>query len=84
MFCTYVLRSKKDNKLYIGHTQDLEKRLEEHNAGLVQSTKSRIPFVLVHFEKFATRSEARWQERKWKTAWGHKQLAKFLSKQSVL
>ena len=74
MFCTYVLRSEKDNKLYIGHAKNLEERLRLHNLGKVQSTRHRIPFQIVYSKSFATRSEARWQERKWKSGWGHKQL----------
>ena len=78
MFYTYVLKSRADGKLYIGHTEDLDRRLKQHNAGEVSSTKHRMPFDLVHSKEVATRSEARWQERKWKTAWGHKQLEKLL------
>lgn len=83
MFYAYVLRSLKDTQLYIGHTQDLENRLREHNSGGVSSTRRRIPFVLLHSQAFQTRSGARWQERRWKTAWGHKQLEKFLSSMPV-
>ena len=79
MFITYVLKSKKDGKLYVGHTENLTRRLGEHNSGKVKSTKSRIPFELLHHQGFSTRSEARWQEKKWKTAWGHKQLAKIIN-----
>ncbi|MCX5716181.1 MAG: GIY-YIG nuclease family protein, partial [Candidatus Omnitrophica bacterium] len=39
----YVLRSKKDNKFYTGHTQDLDNRLLEHNEGKVKSTRHRKP-----------------------------------------
>ena len=79
MFYAYVLRSQKDQKLYIGHTKDLQGRLHEHNAGTVRATAHRIPFKLVHSQSFQTRSEARWQERQWKTAWGHQQLAQSLN-----
>ena len=75
MFCTYVLKSKKDGKLYIGHTEDLMQRLQQHQAGRVHATSHRLPLDLIYHQEFQTRSEARWQERRWKTAWGHKQLA---------
>lgn len=42
MFYTYILQSKKNNKLYIGYTSDLKKRLLEHNQGLNFSTKKRL------------------------------------------
>ena len=79
MFFTYVLRSIKDNKYYIGHSSDVAKRLAEHNSGKVFSTRRRAPFELLHQQGFSTRNEARWRERKWKTGWGHEQLQKLLS-----
>ena len=79
MFHAYVLRSEKDGKFYIGQAEDLVKRLEQHNSGQVRSTKHRAPFILLHNKSFATRSEARWQERKWKEASGRKKLKELFS-----
>ncbi len=42
-YFVYVLRSSKDHNLYTGYTNDLNRRLEERNKGLVPSTKNRIP-----------------------------------------
>jgi putative endonuclease len=78
MFYAYVLQSLKDGKLYIGHAEDVEKRLTEHNNGKVPSTKFRSPFKIVHQQVFPSRSAARWQEKQWKTAWGHKKLYEIL------
>ena len=78
MFYVYVLKSERDGKLYIGHTANIEERLRQHNSGEALSTRHRNPFVLLHSASFGTRAEARWQERKWKTAWGHRQLAKLI------
>jgi putative endonuclease len=78
MYYVYVLESIKDGKWYIGHSEDPERRLEEHNSGRTISTKHRRPFKLLYKEPFRTRSEARWQERKWKTGSGHKALEKIL------
>ncbi len=50
MFYTYVLRSIKDQKLYIGFTPDLKKRLIDHQKGKVDSTKSRSPLKLIYYE----------------------------------
>ena len=44
-YFNYVLKSKKDGNFYIGFTTDLENRLNEHQKGLVKSTKNRRPFV---------------------------------------
>jgi len=38
-YYTYVLKSLKDSKLYVGFTDDLKSRLKRHNDGLVESTK---------------------------------------------
>ncbi len=62
MYYVYLLKSKKDNKYYIGQTQDVEKRLKLHNSGRVISTKSRRPFELVGYQSFKTRNESRWVE----------------------
>jgi putative endonuclease len=58
MFCTYVLKSIKNDKFYIGHTQNIEKRLQEHNNNESKSTKNKGPWVLIYTKEFSTRSEA--------------------------
>jgi putative endonuclease len=57
-YFVYVLKSQKDNKHYIGSTSDVKKRLAFHNAGLQRSTKTRIPFVLIYQEEYATKQGA--------------------------
>lgn len=66
MFYVYILKSRIDNKLYIGYTADLRRRLEEHNAGQNQSTKSRIPFSLVYYEAYVSSKDARIRENRLK------------------
>lgn len=63
MFYVYILKSRKDNNLYAGSTNDLKRRLEEHNKGLVFSTKSRIPLELVYFEAYKSGNDARKREK---------------------
>jgi len=48
----YILRSLKDGKRYIGSTRDLDRRLTEHNSGLIKSTGSRRPLELLYYEVF--------------------------------
>jgi putative endonuclease len=45
-----VLRSDKDKNLYTGYTNDIKKRVKEHNEGKVTSTKNRVPLRLIYFE----------------------------------
>ena len=74
MFSVYVIRSETAGKIYIGHTQDLEKRLREHNDPECYSSKftKRFPgpWVLLYSESYGTRSEAFRRERWLKTGSG--------------
>jgi len=69
-YYVYVLKSEKDNMYYVGYTKNLIKRLEEHNSGLVKSTKYRIPFKLVYWEGCLNQQDATKREKYLKTAWG--------------
>jgi len=69
-YYSYVLRSLKNGILYKGSTQDLEKRIATHNKGLVQYSSRHIPWELVLFEEFKTRSEALHREKWYKTGVG--------------
>lgn len=69
MYYFYVLRCF-DNSLYCGQTNDLEKRVKEHNSSLKSAkyTRGRRPVKLVHFEKFISLKEAVQREtevKKW-------------------
>jgi putative endonuclease len=73
-FYTYVLRSLKDNNLYIGWTIDLKNRFEKHNLGLVNSTKNRIPMELVYYEACRSKENAIKREKSLKTGFGRSYL----------
>ena len=62
MYYVYLLRSDRDKRFYIGQTKDVVRRLEEHNAGKVRSTRPRRPFTLVGCKEFPTRDQARYFE----------------------
>lgn len=70
MYYTYVLKSVKDKRLYIGYTSDLKKRLEEHNSGKVQSTKDRTPLKLIYYEACISSEKAIKREKQLKTGFG--------------
>lgn len=70
----YVLLSKKDNDFYIGYTQDLRRRLQQHNAKRNFSTKGRAPLKLVYAEACLTREDAQRREDYLKTAQGRRLL----------
>jgi putative endonuclease len=77
-YYTYVLRSKIDNNLYIGWTDNLEKRLILHNNGKVAPTKSRIPLDLIYFEGCKSKKRAISREKQFKTGFGRKFLKRRL------
>jgi putative endonuclease len=62
MFYVYILKSIKDHKLYIGSTNNLKRRLKEHNSGSVFSTKLRRPFELIYYEAYKAEKDARKRE----------------------
>jgi putative endonuclease len=63
MYCVYLLRSKTRGIFYIGYTKDIEKRLEEHNAGLVGYTKKFTPWDLIYYESYISLEDAKIRER---------------------
>ena len=67
MFYVYVLQSDKDsNQIYYGQTADLKKRFSEHNAGLNKSTRRYIPWKIVYYEAYVSRSQALAREKQLK------------------
>ncbi len=72
IYYTYVLKSNKDNKLYIGHTNNLKKRLIEHNKGVVDSTKPRRPLKLVYYEACLSEAKSIRREMYFKTGFGRR------------
>jgi len=57
-YYTYVLKSQRFDKYYIGSTSDLKKRIEFHNSSRARYTKRYQPWVLLHSEEFESRQEA--------------------------
>ena len=78
-FYTYILLSKKDKWLYIGHTNNIENRLKSHNDGQVLSTKRRKPFIVVKVEEYETRSDAFKREQYLKSGQGREWLQGYLN-----
>ena len=81
MAFVYVLKSKKDNRFYIGSTTDLNRRLKQHQSGYVQSTKTRLPIELYAYQFCDTIKEAALLERKYKNS--HGTLERALKKQQL-
>jgi len=72
MYYTYVLRSLHDCELYIGFTEDLNKRVKEHAAGEVDVTRNRRPLALVYYEACLSKKKALDREKYFKTGFGRR------------
>ena len=70
----YALKSVGRNYIYFGLTNDLERRVSEHNKGYNKTTKPYLPFTLIHSEACSTRVEARKREKYLKAGSGKKYL----------
>jgi len=63
MWCVYLLKSEKANWYYVGSTDNLDRRIHEHNKRGVSSTKHFAPLSIVFVKEFQTEGEARKYER---------------------
>ena len=74
MFYTYVLQSEKSENLYIGFTNDLKRRLQEHNQGSNISTKPYRPWKVIYYEACLNELDARRREGYLKKTQGYRLL----------
>lgn len=84
IYYVYVLRSLKDNYLYIGYTSDLEKRIKEHNDGISKATAYRRPLELVYFEGSRNIKDAMHREKYLKTTYGHRYIKNRLKNELII
>ncbi len=78
MYKVYVIKSEIDKRLYVGLTENIERRLKEHNNGKTRSTKGYIPWVLVYTEEINDRPEARIREKYLKFGSGKEYLKRII------
>jgi len=75
MYYVYIIKSKKNNRLYVGLTDNLKKCFAEHNKGLSFHTKKYRPWVLVYYEAYTAYKDAEIREKRLKKfAKGYAQL----------
>lgn len=75
MFCIYVLKSLRNGKRYVGSSSKLaHERTAEHNSGTNSFTRQNRPWILIHQESFATKSETLRREKFLKSGQGRKWL----------
>ena len=72
MYYTYVLLSGKDGGLYVGFTENLKRRIVEHNNGMVVSTAKRRPLELIYYEACTNKHDAVKREKYFKSGFGRR------------
>ncbi len=87
MYYVYILHSLKDNGFYTGYTEDVQRRLKEHNSGQENSTRNRTPFILIYFEAYKNKKDALGREKFLKSGSGKRylrnQLKNYLTDRSL-
>ena len=69
-YYVYILQSLKDNKWYTGYTDDLKKRIEEHNKRWEYATRKRRPFRPIYYEACLNEQDAKMREQYLKSGMG--------------
>ena len=77
MYFVYVLSSVHRNYIYVGLTDDTERRFNQHQAGRNKTTAPYRPFRLVFVESFISRIEARKREKFLKSGAGKEFIKSF-------
>jgi putative endonuclease len=74
MYYVYLLYSEKLDKIYIGRTEDVKRRLKEHNSGNCNFTNKGIPWKIVYYSAFAHKTDSIREERFLKTGKGRERV----------
>lgn len=62
-YFVYILQSEFDNTFYKGYTQNIEKRILQHNNGESRYTSNKRPWKLVYLEELSSKKDAIIRER---------------------
>ena len=63
LYIVYAIKSLIDGRIYVGFTEDIQRRLAEHNSGRTRSTKGYHPWKIIYKEDVLSRQEARAREK---------------------
>ena len=77
-FFVYAIKSKKDGRIYVGFSENVDRRLKEHNSGKTKSTKGYLPWKLFFTKECETRIEARKLEKYYKSGIGKEKLKRMV------
>jgi putative endonuclease len=62
-FTVYILHSESTDCYYVGYTNNIERRMSEHNRIKGKFTDKGIPWVIVHIEVYKVKKEAMAREK---------------------
>jgi putative endonuclease len=79
MITVYVIKSRTRNYTYVGQTNDIDRRLFDHNNGYNKTTKPYCPFELIYSESAPDRTVAREREKFLKSTSGKRFLKNLLN-----
>jgi putative endonuclease len=78
MIYVYAIKSVDRNYIYVGMTDNVDRRFMQHQNGYEKTTKPYCPFILIYTEAFESRDSARKKEKYLKTAAGKRFLRSLL------
>ncbi len=73
-FSVYVLKSLQRNYFYVGLTNNIDRRVRQHQEGKERTTRPYLPFQLLVAEEYETRADARIREKYFKSGIGKERL----------
>ena len=73
-YFVYAIKSEKDERIYVGFSENVQRRVKEHNAGKTKSTKGFRPWALIFTQECTTRLQARELEKYYKSGIGKEKL----------
>ena len=80
----YILKNEETGKFYLGSTNDLQRRLKQHESGHTRTTRVLKTTKLVYSENFDTIEQARLREKKLKSYKSKKYIEWLINKDNVL
>jgi len=80
MYYVYIIQSNLSKKIYKGSTDNLKRRIFEHNSGKVRSTKNKGPWKLIYYEAFLNKNDAKREELFLKSGNGRERIKWLLKK----
>lgn len=78
MFYVYILHSETKHRLYVGRTNNLKRRVKEHNDSQNLSTKAYVPWTIIFYEAYTNSKDATRREKYLKTFQGKQAIRRML------